>query len=53
MRKWLRAFAYRTDLDLGLFIGAGLLTVVAAALPIVYQSLKAALADPIKALRSE
>jgi putative ABC transport system permease protein len=53
MRKWLRAFAYRTDLDLGLFIGAGLLTVVAAALPIVYQSLKAALADPIKALRYE
>ena len=53
MQKWLRAFAYRTDLDLGLFIGAGLMTALAAALPIVYQSLKAALANPIKALRYE
>jgi len=53
MRKWLRAFAYRTDLDFGLFVMAGLLTGIAAALPVVYQSLKAALADPIKALRYE
>jgi putative ABC transport system permease protein len=53
MQKWLREFAYRADLDLGLFIAAGLITAVAAALPIVYQSLKAAVADPIKALRYE
>jgi hypothetical protein len=32
---------------------AGFISLFAAALPIVYQSLKAAVADPVKALRYE
>jgi len=53
MHRWLQDFAYRTALGLGLFFGAGLISVFAAALPIVSQSLKAAVADPVKALRHE
>jgi len=53
MNKWLQGFAYRTGLRLDLFILAGVISLFAAALPIVYQSLKAAVADPVKALRYE
>ena len=53
MHRWLRGFAYRTVLRLDLFVLAGLLSLFAAALPIIYQSLKAAIADPVKALRYE
>ena len=53
MIRWLRGFAYRTDLGLDLFVAAGIISLLAAALPIVYQSLKAAGADPVKTLRYE
>ncbi|HUT07874.1 MAG TPA: hypothetical protein VMY15_03430, partial [Candidatus Latescibacteria bacterium] len=53
MHRWLRGFAYRTGIGLDVFILAGLISMFAAALPIVYQSLKAAVANPVKALRYE
>jgi putative ABC transport system permease protein len=53
MNKWLQGFAYRTGLRLDLFILAGGISLFTAALPVVYQSLKAAVADPVKALRYE
>lgn len=53
MIRWLRGFAYRTGLGLDLFVAAGLISLFSAALPIVYQSLKAAVADPVKTLRYE
>jgi putative ABC transport system permease protein len=51
MHKWLENFAYRTGLNPLLFILAGVLSFVIAALPISYQSIKAAIADPIDSLR--
>jgi putative ABC transport system permease protein len=53
MHRWLQGFAYRTSLRLDIYIVAGFLSFFAAALPIIYQALKAAVADPVKALRYE
>ena len=53
MRQWLQNFAYRTDMDAVLFILVGVLAILIALATVSYQSLKAALADPVEALRYE
>ena len=53
MHKWLENFAYRTDLNPFLLILAGVLSFFIAALPIGYQSIKAAITDPVDSLRYE
>ncbi|MCK6616075.1 MAG: ABC transporter permease [Cyclobacteriaceae bacterium] len=53
MGNWLNGFAYRINLDVGTFLLAGLLAVVIAWVTVSYQSIKAALANPVKSLRSE
>ncbi len=53
MFTWLQEFAYRTQISLPLFILAGVLSLWIASLPIIYQSFKAAKADPIESLRYE
>jgi putative ABC transport system permease protein len=53
MNRWLQGFVYRTGLRLDMFVLAGVFSLVAAALPVVCQSLKAAVADSVKALRYE
>ena len=53
MNRWLQNFADKTPLDWWLFAGAGLLAGVIALLTVSFQSIRAALADPIKSLRSE
>lgn len=53
MHKWLENFAYRTGLNVLLFLLAGGLSLLIAALPVGYQALKAATCNPIDALRYE
>jgi len=53
MHKWLQDFAYRTSIGPHLFVLAGVLSLMIAALPVLYQSLKAAHTDPVTALRYE
>ncbi|GAG21099.1 unnamed protein product, partial [marine sediment metagenome] len=53
MNKWLQGFAYRTGINLGVFILAGFLSILIAAIPVSYQAIKAALSNPIDALRYE
>ncbi|MFC2169617.1 ABC transporter permease [Acidobacteriota bacterium] len=53
MFRWLQSFAYRTDLSLTLFVFSGLLSLILAALPVGYQSFKAAVANPVDSLRYE
>ena len=53
MHKWLQNFAYRSSLNPLVFLLAGLLSLIIAALPIGYQAIKAAIADPIDSLRYE
>jgi len=53
MNKWLMEFSYRININAWVFIIAGLTAVVFALLTISLQSIKAALANPVKSLRSE
>lgn len=53
MRGWLRNFAYRITIGIEVFLVAALVTLAIAVLTVGFQTLKAALADPIDALRYE
>jgi len=53
MQQWLDEFAYRIDLGIGLFVGTAVLVLAVALFTVSYQSIKAALADPIESLRYE
>jgi hypothetical protein len=50
---WLRSFAYRVNIGSGVFLSAGMVVVLITLFTISFQSIKAALANPIKSLRSE
>ena len=53
MNQWLEDFAYRIHLSPWIFITAGILALLIALFTISFQSIKAALANPVKSLRSE
>ena len=53
LRGWLENFAHRIDLQWWMFVVAGVLTIVIMLSTIGYQSVKAALANPVKSLKSE
>ncbi|MFT4154175.1 FtsX-like permease family protein [Parafilimonas sp.] len=53
MHSWLNNYAYKIDIAWWIFIAAGGLVVVIAALTISFQSIKTATANPVEALRSE
>ncbi|WP_461129332.1 ABC transporter permease [Spirosoma aerophilum] len=52
MHQWLKDFAYRIDIDWWVFALAGLLAIGIAQLTVSFQSIKAALMNPVKSLRS-
>jgi putative ABC transport system permease protein len=51
--RWLEGFTYRAPLGPGVFIVAGVLALTVALATVSFQALRAASADPVKALRSE
>ena len=51
--SWLADFAYKTPIDMGVFIIAGMAALVIAWGTISFQSLKAAYRNPIESLRDE
>ncbi|MCF8243885.1 MAG: ABC transporter permease [Saprospiraceae bacterium] len=53
MDKWLQDFAYRIGIQWWMFVVAGAVAVAVAFLTVSFQSVKAALANPVKSLRSE
>ena len=53
MHNWLLDFAYRIPIQWWVFAIAGVLAAVVALTTICFQALKAALANPVKSLRSE
>jgi putative ABC transport system permease protein len=53
MNRWLEGFAYRITIGPMIFIEAGLIALAVAILTIGWQSVKAALANPVQSLRNE
>lgn len=53
MNKWLQNFAYKIDIEWWVFALAGALAIGIALLTVSFQSVKAALMNPVKSLRSE
>jgi len=53
MHSWLQDFAYRIDLSWWIFILAGMSSVMMALFTLSYEAFKAAVANPVKSLRSE
>jgi putative ABC transport system permease protein len=53
MNKWLQDFAYRINIDWTTFMIAGIAAVLIAIITVSFQAIKAAVANPVKSLRSE
>lgn len=53
MNKWLQDFAYKTNLDWTVFVLSGLLAILIAVVTISFQSVKAALVNPVKSLKQQ
>ena len=53
MNKWLQSFAYRTNIQWWMFAIAGMAAIAIALLTVSFQAIKAALANPVKSLRTE
>lgn len=53
MQKWLQSFAYRQNMQWWVVVVAGFVAVLIAFITMSFQSIKAALANPVKSLKSE
>ncbi len=53
MNQWLQGFAYRIDIGAGVFLLAAVSVMLITLLTIGFQAIRAALANPVKTLRSE
>jgi len=53
MQRWLEGFAYRVQVSWWIFLVAGAIAFFIAIITISFQSIKAAIANPVKSLRTE
>jgi ABC-type antimicrobial peptide transport system permease subunit len=53
MSNWLNNFAFRINITIWVFVLAIVLSVVIAWITVGYKSIKAAIANPVKSLRTE
>ncbi|MEJ0102832.1 MAG: FtsX-like permease family protein [Bacteroidota bacterium] len=53
LHKWLRDFAYRMEISWWIFGAAGVIALLIAVTTISFQAIKAAIANPVKSLRTE
>jgi putative ABC transport system permease protein len=53
MHNWLQAYAWRIDITAWVFVSTGLFAILVAVTTISLQAVKAALANPVKSLRTE
>ncbi|HEV7781898.1 MAG TPA: ABC transporter permease, partial [Chitinophagaceae bacterium] len=53
MHKWLQDFAYRITIGWWVFMAAGVTALLIALLTVSFQAIKAAVANPVKSLRTE
>lgn len=53
MNKWLLGFAYKIELNVFVFVMAGFISLLIAWLTVSFESIKAAISNPVKSLRNE
>ena len=53
MRQWLQDYAFRAEMGWWIFVLAGAATLFIALLTVSFQAVRAAVANPVRALRSE
>jgi putative ABC transport system permease protein len=53
MHKWLQNYAYRIDVSWLIFLAGGIVAIIIALATISFQAIKAAMANPVRSLRSE
>jgi putative ABC transport system permease protein len=53
MNSWLKSYEYKVDISWWIFVATGLLAIIIALATVSFQSIKAALMNPVKSLRSE
>jgi ABC-type antimicrobial peptide transport system permease subunit len=53
MNEWLKNYKYRTDINVEIFVAVGLVALVITLLTVSFQAIKAAVANPVKSLRTE
>ncbi|MGZ8557944.1 MAG: ABC transporter permease [Chitinophagaceae bacterium] len=53
MNEWLQDFAYRVNISWWIFIVAGMMALLIALITVSFQAIKAAVANPVKSLRTE
>ncbi len=53
MNKWLNDFAYHVNISWRVFALAGIVALLIALITVSFQAIKAAIANPVKSLRSE
>jgi len=53
MHKWLQDYVYRINISWWLFIAGGISAIVIALITVSFQAIKAAIANPVKSLRTE
>lgn len=53
MNQWLRSFAYRTGISWWIFAAAAAAAILITLVTVSFQTIRAALANPVKSLRSE
>ena len=53
MNKWLQSFEFRTEISWWIFLAGAAIMIVIALITLGYQTIKAAIANPVKSLRTE
>ncbi len=53
MHKWLQNYDYRISIQWWVFVAAGLLSIIISLVTVSFQAIKAAVANPVKSLRTE
>jgi putative ABC transport system permease protein len=53
MNQWLQGFAYKTTLDLTVFLLTGIVTTTIAWLTVSFESIRTATNNPVNSLRNE
>jgi putative ABC transport system permease protein len=51
--KWLQDFSYRTDINWSIYVAAALVTILLSVITVAFQAIRAAIANPVKSLRTE